>query len=148
MEKLAVWLEIFNVDNRLEYALLSIRRCVCVCVYCTAPRGTENDRAKAKVSCPSVRHDGKLGSRGTAPFIINLDTRCNRVVRFTRRMLSSPGYRQKYLWIGCGGGPQNQCGRFVKRKECCPSRESNKKTEIKVTFKNVLRSNYLFKDTN
>jgi hypothetical protein len=42
-----------------------VRACVCVCVrvraHCTAPRGTENARAKPKISCPCVSHDGNWG---------------------------------------------------------------------------------------
>jgi len=63
------------------YMYMCMCVCVCVCVFasarahCTAPRGTENARVKPKISCRCVNHDGKLGSRGKAPFIINLGNR-------------------------------------------------------------------------
>ena len=98
---LASPLFMFAYTYTKEYAGIYMCVCVCVCVraraHCTAPKGTENARTKPKKSCPCIRHDGKLGSRGTAPFIINLGTRCNWVVSFTLRVLYSPGYRQKYL---------------------------------------------------
>ena len=117
--------------------------CVCVCVHCTASRGTENARANPKISCPCLRHDGKLGSRGTAPFTINLGTRCNWVVTFTPRVLYSPGYTQKYLLnrtVWGGGEAQRKCGRFGKRTVLSAWR-IEQKNELKVTLKKVLRGN-------
>ena len=113
-------------------------------MHCTAPRGTENARAKPTISCPCVRYDGKLGSRGTTPFIINLGTRCNLVVSFMLRVLYSPGYRQNYFVnraVGGEGGHRPNVGALEREQSVARVENRTEKLSSKSHSKNVLRRN-------